>query len=232
MKTISTTAIVALMTATLGLSAIAPAFARDNAAPHGQHQTQSGKQGNFRQHDNKGPGQSGPGRAGGLGGLLDFNRGGEGIEIAIVQLSHRLTLTDAQTTLLNDYKTAALSAASTFEKAVETLRPQRPDASAAATATRPTPPTVSEQLANRIALQTAQLDALKSVQPSLTAFFDSLTDEQKTQLSPQRPERVGGQGQWGKGGPRHGGPGAAPAAGEAPAAPPAPAAAPAPATNG
>lgn len=230
MKKITTSAIVALMTAALGLSAIAPVFAQDSAAPtQGQHQSQ-GKPNNFRNHDNNGPGKGGPGRGGLSGGLLDFNRGGEGIEIAIVQLSHRLTLTDAQTKLLEDFKTAALGAATTFETATEGLRPQRPAATADATATPPVAPTMTERLNNRIAMETAQLDALKAVQPSLTAFFDSLTAEQKAQLTPQRPDRNGapGQGQWGKGGPRHGGPGA-----EAPAAPDAPAPdAPAPATNG
>ena len=75
-------------------------------------------------------------------------------------------------------------------------------------------------LSNRIAVATAQLDALKAVQPSATAFFDSLTPEQQAQLMPQR-----GNGPWGKG-MRRGGPIAPP---QAPAAPEAPEA---PATNG
>jgi hypothetical protein len=41
------------------------------------------------------------------------------------------------------------------------------------------------------------------VQPSLTAFFDSLTDEQKADLMPQGRDRNGGPGMFGKGGMGH-----------------------------
>lgn len=168
MKTITTTAIVALMTASLGLGAVAPAFAQDAPAAQAEP-AQPAK-----------PGFRGPQR-GGFGNILGFERGSEAVEIALVRLAHRLDLTEAQQGLLDTLKSDALAAAETFGTATQALRPaagetgQRPDFSAS--------------LENRIALEKARLAALESVQPAFTAFFDSLTDEQKTALAPQRPER-------------------------------------------
>ena len=67
----------------------------------------------------------------------------------------------------------------------------------------PTPPTFTERLDNRIAMEKAQLAALEAVQPSAKAFFDSLTAEQQAQLTPQRGEP--GFGPHGRPG-QHGGP--------------------------
>ena len=208
MKTITTTAIVALMTATIGLSAIAPAFAQD-AAP-APTQAQNG----FR-HDNHGPRQGGGMRGG--ADLFSFEHGAEAIEIALVRLSHRIELTSEQQPLFDAFKASALSAAADFATATESLRPAAP-----AEGETPTPPDFTTRLENGIALQTARLAALEAVQPAATAFFDSLTDEQQALLTPQRPDRDGMPGQGKFGGPRHqgqqqGGP-AAPAPADAPAA--------------
>jgi hypothetical protein len=198
MKTITTTAIVALMTATIGLSAIAPTFAQD-AAPT-QVQAENGPGFHLRR-DNQGPGPMGGQRG---GDFLNFARGGEAIEIALVRLSHRIELTAEQQALFDTFKTTALSAAAEFASTTE-------GETAVATA-----PDMSERLENRIAIEKAHLAALEAVQPAATAFFDSLTDEQKAQLTPERPEHGGMPG--GKGGPRHhqgqqqGGPTDAPAA--------------------
>lgn len=181
MKTISTKAILALMTATLGLSAVAPVLAQQGApsAPSAQaEQVQQGDKG-FR------PGHNGPRRGGGSD-LLNFERGAEAVEIALVRLGHRLDLTDAQKTLLETLKADALTAANTLKAAAETVRPT-PTAEGEATAT-----TLADRLETRIAIDTARLDALKSVQPALTAFFDSLTDEQKAELVPERGEHRSG----------------------------------------
>lgn len=217
MKTITTTAIVALMTATLGLTAIASTYAQDAAAP-AQAQTQQ-KPGpgfgiGFRHDTNGGPRQF-------FGGdLLGFDRGVEAVEIALVRLSHAIELTAEQQALFDTLKTDALAAAETFSTAVEGLRPTAPAEGQAAEV-----PDFSERLENRIAIETARLAALEAVQPAVTAFFDSLTDEQKAQLTPQRPDRGGMPGEFGKGGPRHhqgqqgpqhGGPGA-PAPADTPA---------------
>jgi hypothetical protein len=201
MKTISTTAILALMTASLGLGAVAPALAQDatTAAPAAQAQpadpATSGERG-FR---------NGPGMRHG-GGLLNIAGGAEAIEIAIVRLSHAIELTDEQTVLLEALKTDALAAAAAFETATEGLRPTPPAEGETAAL-----PDISERFDNRIAIETAHLDALQAVQPAFTAFFDSLTDEQKAELVPERGERMGkhqgGFGQHGGMGQRPMGPG-------------------------
>ncbi|WEK05390.1 MAG: Spy/CpxP family protein refolding chaperone [Candidatus Devosia phytovorans] len=216
MKTISKTAIVALLTATLGTTALVPVFAQEAApkAPHSQQEN------NFRHH-NQGPGA--PGGPRGEGGFFSVERGAEAIEIALVRLSHRVDLTSEQQPLFDAFKTAAIAAAADFATATEGLRPTPP-----AEGEAPAALNLADRLDNAIALQTARLEALQSVQPAAKAFFDSLTEEQTAGLMPQRPE--GGFPGFGKHGPRHpGGP-------EAPAAPegtPAPADAPeAPPANG
>jgi hypothetical protein len=200
MKTITTTAIVALMTATIGLSAIAPTFAQ-GAAPT-QVQAENGPGFHLRR-DNQGPGPMGGQRG---GDFLDFARGGEAIEIALVRLSHRIELTAEQQALFDTFKTTALSAAADFETATEGLRSQGgpgvPTPPAEGETAVATAPDMSERLENRIAIETAHLAALEAVQPAAAAFFDSLTDEQKAQLTPERPEH-GGMPGFGKGGPRH-----------------------------
>jgi hypothetical protein len=182
MKTISTKAILALMTATLGLSAVAPVLAQQGAPTAPLAQTEQAQQvgKGFR------PGYNGPGRSGG-NDLLNFERGAEAVEIALVRLGHRLDLTDAQKTLFETLKADALTAANTLKAAAETVRQ-----TSAAEGETPSTTTLADRLETRIALDTARLDALKSVQPSLTAFFDSLTDEQKAELVPERGEHRNG----------------------------------------
>ena len=133
------------------------------------------------------------------GDFLNFGRGAEAIEIALVRLSHRIDMTAEQQALFDTLKTSALSAAADFAAATEGLRPTPPVEGEAATATAPD---IAQRLENRIAIETAHLAALEAVQPAATAFFDSLTDEQKAQLMPERPDRDGMPG-FGKGGPRH-----------------------------
>lgn len=190
MKTITTTAIVALMTATLGLSAIAPSYAQDAAPTQAQQQPSPGF--GFRHDTNGGPRQF-------IGGdLLGFDRGVEAVEIALVRLSHAVELTAEQQALFDTLKADALAAAETFSTAVEGLRP-----AASAEGQVAEVPDFSERLENRIAIETARLAALEAVQPAVTTFFDSLTDEQKAELTPQRPDRGFMPGFTGKGGPRH-----------------------------
>lgn len=185
MKTITKTAIVALMTAAIGFTAIAPSFAQDaSPAPTQEQAFRQGGPGLHLRHDDNGPGR---------GGFLDFfGRGDstEAVEIALVRLSHAIDMTAEQKALFETLKTDALAAAETFSTAVEGLRPTPP--AEGQTAERPE---LSEMLTNRIAFETAHLAALEAVQPALTAFFDSLTDEQKADLMPQRPDRNGGPGQ-------------------------------------
>lgn len=194
MKTIKTTAIVALMTAAVGLTAIAPTYAQEATPPAAPSQEQGFRPGGpgLPRHDERGPGR---------GGLMDLIGNGdstEAVEIALVRLSHAVDMTAEQQTLFDTLKTDALAAAETFSTAVEGLRPTPPAEGQAVER-----PEFSEMLSNRIAFEKAHLAALEAVQPSLSAFFDSLTDEQKADLMPQRPDRNGGPGQFGKGGQHH-----------------------------
>lgn len=189
MKTITSTAVAALLIATLSVTAIAPAFAQETTPPAASSQDQAGKPGPGLRFQHQG------GQRGG-GDLLDFGRGAEGVEIALVRLSYRIELTTEQQPLFDALRTAALDAASSFETAVQGLHP---DPAATATAERPNP---TQRLENRIAIETAHLTALEAVQPAFTAFFDSLTDEQKAALTPERPDRPGQPGMFGKDGPR------------------------------
>ncbi|MEO5807286.1 Spy/CpxP family protein refolding chaperone [Devosia sp.] len=182
MNKFSSTAIIALMTAAIGLSAVAPSMAQDAAATT----TPAAQVADNGHH--KGPG-NGPGpmgreengpRGGGFGGLLNFERGTEGIEIAFVRLSHAITLTDAQKPLLDDLKTTALAAATEFTSVLDASRP------AADAATRPD---VTTLVKTRIAVETAHAKALSTILPKLEAFTASLTDEQKAALAPARGER-------------------------------------------
>lgn len=196
MNSISTRAIVAFMAAAIGLGAVAPAMAQSAPEAPQTAATQDAKgpaDHAFRlQHD-------GPRARGGFGGFFDFGRGGEGVEVALVRLGHRIELTEAQKALLDTLKTSALAAADDFATATEGLRPVPPAEGEDAAI-----PSFSERLENRIAMEKAQLAALEAVQPAATAFFDSLTEEQTAQLMPLRGAHDGGhpQGPRGFGGHR------------------------------
>lgn len=211
MKSISAKALVAVLAVTAGLSAAAPAFAQATPTTPAQTQMQPGKDhGNFRRDNHPGPNRPArPDHRRGGSDLLDFARGQEAVEIGLVRLSHRIDLTAEQQPKFDALKTAALKAAADFETTVKGLRP---------TEAPTTRPSLVDRLDNRIAIGTAQVDALKSVQPTLTAFFDSLTDAQKAQLTPNRSGQPGAGGWKGQqGGPRS----AAPAPAEAPTPKPA-----------
>jgi hypothetical protein len=126
-----------------------------------------------------------------LGALLNFGPSSQRLEIALVRLSHSIELTPEQQTLLDTYKTNALAAQADFSKALTAARP----------ADKTVRPDIVARLDQRIALEKAHVDALAAVQPAFTAFANSLTDAQKTALTPER--RQTGQQNWrGKGSPR------------------------------
>ena len=200
MKTISTTAIVALRAASLGFGAAAPVLAQDAAPATPAVQAQpadpaAAGPADFRKGPGLRPGAHRGGMPGSGLGLFGFDRGAESIEIALVRLSHAIDLTDEQTVLLETLKTDALAAAAAFDAATGGLRPAAPGAGDAATA-----PDLSQRFDNRIALEQARLAALEAVQPAFTAFSDCLTDEQQAELTAKRSERPAGFG-------HHGGPG-------------------------
>jgi len=192
MTSTSIKALVAVVATAIGLSAVAPAMAQP--APQAPDAAVT--------HENGGPGnqafrpQGGPRQPGGGAGFFDFSRGGEGVEIALVRLSHRLELTTDQQALFDTLKTSALAAAEDFATATEGLRPAKP-----AEGEAPAAPDVAARLETRIAVEKAHVAALEAVQPSVAAFFGSLTDEQKAELMPARGDH-GPRGQHGGQGPR------------------------------
>lgn len=191
MNSTSSKVIIAVVAAALGLGAVAPAMAQPTppAPESAASQPEAGH--GFRPHG------EGPRQRGGEG-FLDFGRGAEAVEVALVKLSHRIDLTTEQQGLLETLKTSALSAAEDFATATEGLRPTPP-----AEGAEKVMPSVAERLENRIAIEKAHVAALEAVQPAVVAFFDSLTDEQKAELAPQRGERgPGPRGQHGGEGPR------------------------------
>lgn len=180
MKTITTKAAAAFLVTAIGFSAVAPVMAQTAAPAPGSEVTQSQDASKDRPPHRRG--DQGPrGMNGGAGSMLDFGRGAEAIEVALVRISHRIELTDEQQGLFDALKTSALGAADTFATATKDLRPTPP-----AAGEERVMPDFSERLEKRIAFEKAQLAALESVQPSASAFFDSLSDEQKAQLAPER----------------------------------------------
>jgi LTXXQ motif family protein len=192
MKFLSKTAIAALLTGAIGLTAVPTAvFAQDQgAAPQGQMQMQGGKhnmQGNKRFGGQEGHGQR-HARGGGILELVCSERGAEQLEIAFVRLSHRLELTAEQTPLFDDLKATALSAQTSFADTCTAARPAK-DAAAK--------PDLLERMKTRVAIETAHVEAINTVLPKLEALFASLSDEQKAGLQPK-----GDRGQMGQKGPK------------------------------
>jgi hypothetical protein len=188
MKTITSTAIVALMATTLGLGGLSTAsFAQEAAQPQQQAQD-AGKIGNGHpvwRHD--GNTQRPPMRRGemmmggmrsGLLGLVCSPNGSERLEIGFVRLSHRINPTAEQAPLFDALKTSALSAQAKF---AETCK------SAMTPAQAGTPPTIVDQLKSRLAIETARVAALNDVLPKLDTLYGSLTDAQKAAIQPHRP---------------------------------------------
>lgn len=176
MTSTSIKTLMAVVATAIGLSAVAPAMAQP--APQSPDTALA--------QDDAGPGNpafrpqgGGPRQHVGGPGFFDFSRGGEGIEIALVRLSHRLDLTAEQQALFDALRTSALAAAEDFATATEGLRPTPP-----AEGEKPAMPDVAKRLETRIAFEKAHVAALEAVQPTVTAFFDSLSDDQKAQLMP------------------------------------------------
>ncbi|GLQ52752.1 Spy/CpxP family protein refolding chaperone [Devosia nitrariae] len=190
MKTISKTALVALMTASVGVAALAPAaYAQTVPAqqvevpqahgemakrfPHGDHDGKFERRMMMMRHMG-GLGGHGPHGA----GLLNFGSA-EALEIAFVRLSYAIDMSDEQRQLFDTLKTDALAAQADFAAATEGLRPDREAEPAEL-------PDMLTMFDNRITLETARLEAMQTVQPAFEAFFNSLTDEQKAELAPRR----------------------------------------------
>lgn len=192
MTSFTKTALAALMTGVLGLSALpTAAMAQDRGnGPQGQ------QQGRYFQFHQQGGGdmrfhlqmpEMGKMRGGGMqkGGLLSLvcsENGAERLEIAFVRLSHRLELTAEQQPLFDDLKATALTAQTGFADKCATIRPASDDA-------QTTRPDMVTALKTRLDVDTARLEAMKAVLPKLEALYAALTDAQKTAIQPRQHNR-------------------------------------------
>jgi hypothetical protein len=196
MKTLTSAAIVALTAAIIGAGGIATTASAQQAPSQppgpGQFQNGPGGPGQFGQFNRRDGGDfraargGGGMRAGGLINLVCSERGAERLEIAFVRMSHRVELTAEQQGLFDALKTAALTAQTTF---ADTCAAEHP--AAIAEGQQPTPVDPVERMQGRIEIERAHAAALESVLPAFEAFYNSLTDEQKAQLQPQRRDGDG-----------------------------------------
>ena len=205
MKTLTSTAIVAIVAGTVGFAALIPvAFAQQGPNPGGQ----PGQQ--FGQHDQMNPGQfgqfgnqriermrnaRGPEGRGTLLSLVCADEAAERTEIGFVRLAYRLELTPEQQTLFDDLKTATLTAQTKFADAC--AKPAEPNSAEAP----PAVPNPVERLTAQIGNDSLRLELMQGLLPKLEAFYGSLTDEQKAALQPQRGAENNGNGFRGR---RHG----------------------------
>lgn len=183
MKSLTTTALVAIVAGTIGFAALTPAaFAQQgpNQGQPGQHM-QGQMPGPFGKDNSNGRMRNarGPGSQGGLLALVCNDNGAERAEIGFVRLAYRLDLTAEQQALFDDLKSSALTAQTQF--ADQCAKPAEPMANA-----EPTPPNPVERLTTQIGNDKLRLDLMEGLLPKLQAFYDSLTDAQKASLQPQR----------------------------------------------
>jgi len=149
------------------------AYAQDMGAPKdvppmAQPDDNGGQRGDHGPRDDRGGGP------GGIAGLICSADGATQLETRLGDLATALKLTATQQPLFDAYKTAALSAQTSFADACPT-----PPAQPTADAQPATPPDAVTMLKDRVAHETAELDALNAVLPSFEALYNSLDDTQK-----------------------------------------------------
>lgn len=161
----------------MGLTLLPTAYAQNMGAPNdAPRMLQLDNLGNNQRSDDDYRG--GPrGERGGIAGLICSTDGATQLETRLAEIATQLKLTAEQQALFDAYKTASLSAQTTFADNCAKLQP--------AAAARPTtPPDALTVMKDRQARQTAELDALNAVLPSFEALYNSLDDTQKAALMP------------------------------------------------
>ena len=164
----------------VGLTMLPTAYAQNMGAPKDnppmlQLDNLGNNQGD--DSDDRGERRGGPrGERGGIAGLICSTDGATQLETRLADLATQLKLTTEQQPLFDAYKTAALSAQTTFADTCAKVQP--------ADAKPATPPDALSVLKDRQARQTAGLDALNAVLPSFEALYNSLDDTQKAALLP------------------------------------------------
>jgi hypothetical protein len=211
MKSLTSTAIVALTAGVIGLAGSIPAATAQQQPqpPAGQgqqlpRQMQPFGNGHFTLRPGMGfrhnqqmwmgnamRGPAGRNDAGGLLGLVCSERGAERLEIALVRLSYRLDLTAEQQPLFDDLRSTALTAQTTFADDCAAARPAAANPAPAANgdtaaAAPATPPDPVARLRAQVALDKARVAALESVLPKFEALYQSLSDAQKAAFTPER----------------------------------------------
>jgi hypothetical protein len=202
MKFLTQAALAALLAGSIGIAGLVPTYA-DSAAP-----TAPGQSATPAQPDAAQPADAAPGRGNRWGmhqrpmwhrgsgspllKLACSDRGAEALEIAFVRVKYELKLTAEQQPLFDTLRTAALADQKSF---ADTCQAAMNDG------VKPGQKTLLDRMQTELALDSAKVTALSDVVPKFKAFFDSLTDEQKTALSHLRPGRAhfGGRGHWNQG---------------------------------
>ncbi len=180
--------ILAAVVAALGLTAIAPAFA-------GQQQPRPGD-GDRRTLEFR--------RDGGGGGFrfVDVScnpRAADRLERRLERMAERLDLTAEQQKLFEDFRIAALTAQTDFADncpapARQSATPDRQPAPADKSdrkSDRAGRPDLIQRLERRLELDEARLAAFAGVLPPFKAFYQSLSDEQKSGLMSRKGFRPG-----------------------------------------
>lgn len=170
------TAAVAALVAAIGLTTFAPAT---YAAPATDRHAERGdmQRGKMQQHRMDFQRQDG-----GRFQLVDLRCGtgaADRMDQRLDRITDRLELTDEQQALYETFRTSALAAQTSFADTCATLRPT----AANQTADQPADPIA--MIETRLKIDEARVASLAAVLPDLRAFYDSLTDEQKTGFMPQ-----------------------------------------------
>lgn len=190
MKKLATLLLSTALVGGLALSAFTPASAAETNVRYMQRGNFAGQQmqqgpnaqgyGMMQGQQKGGPGMmqgqqmGGPGMGMGQGGILRLACSADGaplLELALNNLTERLTLTADQKTLFDTFKTSALTSQTTYA-----------DACQVPTADATTLPNPVENLKRFQTNATARIAAIDSVLPSLEAFYSSLSDAQKAEV--------------------------------------------------
>lgn len=185
-------AIAALVVAAIGVGSVVPTIAQDASSTPADPASPKPQIGLSLNDDTANPagpdvfdtrvmkpgrGMMGMGANGAILALACSPMGAEALDVALLRLSYRLQLTDAQKPLYDDFRTKALTTQTTFADSCKADLPAKPAAGAA--------PDFLDRLKSRLSLQQAELTALNDVLPSFEALYNSLTDAQKATFLPR-----------------------------------------------
>lgn len=165
------TAFAAVLAGTIGL-AVMPSVQAQDIEP--AHYRMGPAHSRHMQPDREHFGARGDRAGGPLAGLMCTEDGAGRLEAVLDRVAERLGLGDTQTPLFEDFRTASLTAQTTFADACMAVHDETPD-------------DLVQAIRARQALLAARLEAVDSVLPSFEALYDSLTDAQKLALVRMRP---------------------------------------------